>query len=270
MLEIIFYLCVGIGVGLLSGLFGIGGGIIIIPALILILQQQPQFEAANIMHIAACSSLIIISITAISSARAYHKRQALIWPLFWKIIPGQCIGLACGTVLSYGLSNQILTRLFALFLILVAGYLWFNAKYPYSTQHINSHNHIIKKKDQNILLGGGLIVGLLSALFGIGGGILLVPLFIFMRRTIQEASGTSALCGLVSGLVGTFFLAFLPHPLAKLPYMLGNIYLPGVLFIGVPSFIFAPLGTRLAFYWKPTLLKQLFAGLLIISALNLI
>lgn len=269
MLEIVLYLLIGAGVGLLSGLFGIGGGIITIPALILILQHHPNFHAANIMHIAASTSLIIIVITATASARAYHKRHALVWPLFRKTIPGQCAGLACGTLFSYGSSNQLLRNLFAVFLIIVAGYLLYSAKRPYSSELIGQHNQPVSKKYQGILLGGGFLVGTLSTLFGIGGGILLVPLFLFLRCTIQEAAGTSALCGLVSAVVGTFFLAFLPQPIPTPPYMLGNIYWPGVLLIGIPSYFFAPLGTRLAFYWKPSLLKQLFAALLLISALNL-
>ncbi|MGV3740152.1 MAG: sulfite exporter TauE/SafE family protein [Gammaproteobacteria bacterium] len=267
--EIVFYLFIGAGVGLLSGLFGIGGGIITIPALVMILQHHPDFHTANIMHIAASTSLIIIAITATASARAYHKRQALVWPLFWKTIPGQCAGLACGTLFAYESSNLLLRNLFAVFLIIVASYLLYSAKRPYSSELKDHLKQPVSEKSQRILLGGGFLVGTLSTMFGVGGGILLVPLFLFLHCTIQEASGTSALCGLVSAIVGTFFLAFLPQPNPTPPYMLGNIYWPGVLLIGIPSYFFAPLGTRLAFYWKPSLLKQLFSMLLLISALNL-
>lgn len=269
MLEIIFYLLIGAGVGLLSGLFGIGGGIITIPALILILQQQPAFQTANIMHIATCTSLILIIITAFSSAKAYHARHALVWPLFWKILPGQCLGLACGSIFSYRASNQLLINLFAIFLIIIAIYIWLDAK-RFDTKNTTPYIHPISKKQGAVLLGGGFLVGALSALFGIGGGILLVPLFLALNYTIQEASGTSVLCGLASAVLGSFFLAFLPHPSVQIPYMIGNIYWFGVLLIGIPSFIFAPLGTYLAFYWKPALLKKLFVGLLLITALNLL
>ena len=270
MLEIFFYLLIGACVGLLSGLFGIGGGIISIPALVLILKSQPAFQDANIMHIAASTSLILIIITAFSSAKAYHKRQALVWSLFWQILPSQCFGLLCGTVFTSQSNNRLLTHLFVIFLLLVAGYIWFDAKRPPKKASIIQHAHRITKKQQKILLGGGFLVGVLSALFGIGGGILLVPLFIFLRYTIQEAAGTSALCGLASAILGTVFLAFLPPTLPNVPTMIGNIYWPGVLLLGVPSFLFAPLGANLAFYWQPTLLKKIFACLLFISALNLL
>lgn len=273
MLEIVGYLFVGICSGLLSGLFGIGGGIIVVPALVLILQHHPDFQSADTMLIAASTSLIIMALTSASSANAYRRRQSLVWSLFVNILPGLCIGLASGTWLSHRLGNHLVTNLFAIFLIGIAIHLWVAARRSASSskpsEQITQYQDFTAK--QRILLwGGGFVVGNLSTLFGIGGGVLLVPLFLMLRCTMHQASGTSALCGMVSALVGSIFLAYLPQPIHALPDMIGNIYWPATAGIGIASVLCAPLGTRIAFYLRSSLLKQIFAGILIISAGSLL
>ena len=271
-LEIAYYLLIGVCTGLLSGLLGIGGGIITVPALMLILEHLPLFQNANTMHIAASTSLVVMAMTSLSTANAYRRRKVLVWPLFWKVVPGLCLGLACGSTISHRLSNQLLTNLFAVFLIGIAIHLWFAKRPKPSTPIIpfNMDNHNFSLIQQALLIGGSFVVGNLSTMFGIGGGVLLVPLFLLMRCTMHEASGTSAICGIVSAVIGTFFLLQLPQPLPILPHTLGNIYWPAALFIGTASVVGAPFGTRLAFYLKTSLLKQLFSGLLLISAWSLI
>ncbi|NDH66969.1 MAG: sulfite exporter TauE/SafE family protein [Gammaproteobacteria bacterium] len=269
MLEIIYFLLIGVCTGILSGLFGIGGAIITVPSLIFVLELQPVFQTADTMHIAACTSLATMAMTSASSAHAYHRRHALVWPIFWKIVPGLCFGLLFGTALSHLFSNQVLIDLFAIFLTAMGIHLLFDAKRPQSaatTSGIKSEQPIFSVHQQWLLVGGSFIVGNLSALFGIGGGVLLVPLFLQMRCTIYQASGTSALCGIVSALIGVLLLSSLPQPVSQLPHILGNTYWPAALFIGISSAICAPLGTRLAFYLKTPLLKQLFSGVLFISA----
>lgn len=272
-LEIAYYLSIGACTGLLSGLFGIGGGIITVPALMLIFRHQSIFQTANTMHIAASTTLIVMAMTSLATANAYRRRKVLVWPLFWKVLPGLCLGLACGSAISYKLSNHLLSNLFAIFLIGTAIHLFFDARQRKSnppTIHSNSGNHNFSIIQKGLLIGGSFIVGNLSTMFGIGGGVLLVPLFLLMHCTLHEAAGTSALCGIVSAVVGTFFLFQLPQPLPALPHTLGNIYWPAAVFIGIASVGCAPLGTRLAFYLKTSLLKQLFSGALLISAWSLI
>lgn len=270
---VLFYILIGISVGFLSGLLGIGGGIITAPALILILQQQPLFRDANLIHIAASTSLVIMAMTATSSAYAYHRRQAVMFPIFWRMVPGLSLGLTSGTFLSQIFSSQILIYWFACFLISVAIYLFFDAKRPLvvSTTQQRSAQDSFSAKQLWWLLLGSFTVGNLSILFGVGGGILMVPLFLMLRCSIQKAAGTATLCSVVTAFVGTILLACLPQPLSgNLPYTFGNIYWPPVLCIGIASAICAPYGTRLAFYLKPSLLKQLFSGVLLIVAWSLL
>ena len=172
MLEIIYYIVIGISTGLLSGLLGVGGGIMTVPALVLMMQQHPAFHLANTMHIAASTSLVAMTMTSASSAYAYYRRKALVFQIFWKMLPGLCCGLVSGSMLSHAMSNTLLITLFAFFLIGVAIHLLFDAKrtmprsadkYLFSKQRFSAHEHWM-------LIIGSFMVGNLSTIFGIGGG----------------------------------------------------------------------------------------------------
>ena len=267
MIEIFYYIIIGIGTGLLSGLLGVGGGIMTVPALVLILQYNPLFHTANTMHIAASTSLVTMAMTSTSSAYAYHRREALILPIFWRMLPWLCVGPVSGALLSHAISNELLIQLFALFLIGIAIYLFLDAKRSKPIPHKKHQfsNHCFSTQEKWMLILGSLIVGNLSTIFGVGGGILMVPLFLLLHCSMQEAAGTATLCGIISALVGSLLLSYLA-PISKLPYTLGNIYWPAALFIGIASMICAPFGTRLAFYLKTAVLKQLFSGVLLIAA----
>jgi hypothetical protein len=273
MLEVIYCIVIGSSIGLLSGLLGVGGGIIAVPALIFMLQHHPEFQAANIMHMAVCTSLTVAAMTSISTAMAYHRRHALVWPLFWKILPGLVIGLLCGTAVSRVLSNQNLISSFAIFLTVIAIHLWIEALRPHSATTVipaNSEKPILTFGKPGITVGGGFVVGNLSALFGIGGGLLLVPLFLKLRYNMQQATGTSALCGILTASVGALLSIWPLQPVAELPGLLGNLYWPAAALISITSVICAPWGASLAFLIRPSVLKRLFSVVLLISAWCLI
>lgn len=268
--NFICYILLGGATGFLSGLFGIGGGIIVVPALIVLLEQHSALHLNNIIHIAVSTSLIVMMITSASSAYAYRRRHALIWSVFWKMQPGLCLGLISGTLLTATLSSRILLNLLILFLICMAIYLSWDAKrsLPSLLKPRNILHHF--SIQQNILLiGGSFLVGSLSTLFGIGGGILMVPLFLFLHCSMQEAAGTSTLCSIISALIGTILLAQVTQASSQYPYLIHGIYWPAALSIAPTAILCAPLGTRLAFYLNTSALKRIFAVVLLISAWGL-
>lgn len=110
--ALIVYLLLGAFVGVVAGLLGVGGGLIIVPVLIMLFQNY-DFDVAIITHLAVGTSLATIVLTSISSVRAHHLHGAVLWPVFWKLTPaivlgtffrclaGQCHELGCAEELLW-------------------------------------------------------------------------------------------------------------------------------------------------------------------------
>lgn len=273
-LDLLLFLAIGVFSGLLSGLLGVGGGIIVVPMLLLVLKTNPLFADTNLMHIAAGTSLAAMIVTSLSSAYAYHRHNAVIWPVFWYTLPGICIGMLFGSMLTTHLNVTILSNLFSVFLILTALHLFRdNAPKPRAPTDAVQHQSTYTPKNILFISIASTLVGGLSALFGIGGGIILVPLFLTLQLSIREASGTSALCGAATAIVGTLVLSQLaldPGSYKPSAAIQGYIYWPAAVSIAASAVICAPIGTRLAYTLQTKSLKRLFSVMLLLSAWKLI
>lgn len=95
MLDILIYLAAGAVAGLLSGLFGIGGGVIIVPVLLALFALR-EVPASVIMHMAVGTSLATIVFTAISSVRSHWRRGGVLVPVFLRLAAGMCLGSVLG------------------------------------------------------------------------------------------------------------------------------------------------------------------------------
>lgn len=261
MIEQILFLATGAIAGSLAGLLGVGGGIIVVPCLNAILPAHFSYEL--VPHIAVGTSFAIMMFTASSAAYAYHRRGLIIWSLFYKLIPGVLIGTIIGSIIARHLSGRLLLVLFSIFLLIIAFNMFFSKK----TRTHNSLPSII------ILNSISLLMGLCSGFFGIGGGTMMVPFFLYYNIETRKAAGTAALCGLPLAITGTITLilsGWTSTSIHSAPSgTIGYVYWPAALTIAVASLLFAPVGTRIA-VWLPTpILKKIFAILLSITAINL-
>jgi hypothetical protein len=121
------------------------------------------------------------------------------------------------------------------------------------------------------MLGTGGIIGMVSAIVGIGGGSLTVPFLTWCNVTMHQAVGTSAAVGLpiaVSGTVG--FIANGWNQAELPPWSLGYVYLPALVSVAAASMLFAPLGARLAHALPTDILKRVFAGFLTLVGINML
>jgi uncharacterized membrane protein YfcA len=250
---IISLLILGACTGLFAGLFGIGGGGIMVPILTLLFVQQ-QFPAEHILHMALATSMAAIVPTAIASLRAHHKHNAVLWPVVIKITPGILLGAFAGTFLASYLSAKPLAIFFSCFMAGVA------------LQMVIGR----KPKPSQQLPGGlatataGSVIGAVSALVAIGGGTLTVPFLVWCNVALPVAIGTSAAVGLPIALAGAAGYVINGWNINDLPdYTLGYVFWPAVLIMAAMSFITAPLGARLAHKLPIALLKKLFALLLL-------
>ena len=137
---------------------------------------------------------------------------------------------------------------------MIAGQMWFDWQ-P------QGHSRVPGKGGLTL---AGLVIGGVSALFGIGGGSLTVPFLCWCKVRMQEAVATAAACGFPIALVGALGYVYQGWLQPDLPqYALGYVYLPAVLGIGISSVVFARFGAQLAHRWPAATLKRVFAGFLV-------
>ncbi|MDO6765520.1 sulfite exporter TauE/SafE family protein [Agarivorans sp. 1_MG-2023] len=254
------FLLIGAAAGLMSGLFGIGGGLVIVPVLIGSFGAM-GFASESAIHLAIGTSLASIIITASSASYAHYCRGSIDWNIVQRLGGGIVFGSMLGAWVATRLHADHLTNYFAGFLLVMALYMAFGRT----------------PKAQRCLPGPagtsllGAIVGCISAMFGIGGGTITFPSLSWYGVSAPKAVAISAVCGLPIALVGTVAYIYNGWHEADLPaWSLGYVYLPAWLGIVLTSSIFARLGSRLAYRLPAKRLKQAFALLLLVMAIKLL
>lgn len=248
----VIYLAVGGVAGVLAGLFGVGGGTIIVPALLLCFQLQGVPVEVQ-THLALGTSLATIAFTSISSTRTHHQARAVRWDLVAWLTPGIALGVWSGAILAAQLPGLQLQRAFGVFALLIAWQMWHNWQ-PQAQTSLPG--------PVGLSAAGGLI-GAASALFGIGGGSLTVPFLSWVKVNMPQAVATAAACGFPIALFGALGFFYNGYGNAQLPeYSAGFIYLPALIGISITSLYCARIGAKLAHRLSPTVLKKCFAGFL--------
>ena len=247
--TLLLYLTLGAFAGVMAGMLGVGGGLIIVPVLAWIFGRQ-QVSDALIMHLAIGTSLASIVVTSISSVRAHHQRGAVLWPAFWRLTPGIVIGAWLGAAVADVLSSAALTKIFAVFVLMVSAQMAFGAK-PAPQRELPGAAG---------MAGTGGVIGVVSAIVGIGGGSLTVPFLIWCNIQMRQAVATSAACGLPIALAGALGFIVTGFNAADLPaWSLGYVYGPALIGVAFTSMLTAPLGAKLAHTLPTDSLKKIFA-----------
>jgi len=260
-MDVLLLVLVGAVAGMLAGLFGIGGGVVIVPVLAFVFEHQGVAGDA-LMHCAIGTSLATIAFTAMSSVRAHHARGSIRWPVFRQLAPGIVVGAAGGAGVAHGLASETLEVLFGLFLLFVAFQMMIpppaaaGQRQPPATAW---------------MLLAGLGIGALSSLFGIGGGAISVPFLTWCGLPPVQAVATAAAIGLPIALAGTagYIVTGLQAP-ALPPWSLGYVVFPAFAGIVAASMLFAPLGARLAHRLKPLVLRRAFGALLALFGIRML
>ena len=253
----------GIVAGILAGLLGVGGGLVLVGALawLLPLYGVPQ-EAA--MHAALASSLASIVLTAASSAYAHHGRGSVLWPTVKWMIPGLLLGGWLGSGVAVKLGDQTLRWIVAGYCLIAAAQMLFGKP----RRNVGADSVIVPTGVPMSAAGAG--IGALSAVVGIGGGSMTVPLLIWRGVAPVRAVGTSSACGVAIGLSSALGYA-LHAPAGALPhYALGYVFVPAAIGVALASVLAAPYGTRLAHHLSGPALKRVFALFLVSVAVALL
>ena len=246
--------------GVLAGLFGIGGGIIIIPTFFLIFTYL-GFAEGILAHMVLGSSLGVIIFSSISSTFSHNIKDAVDWKLIRVVAPSIIIGSALGGVTAGQIESDTLQGLVALFLLVASVQLIFEFPPPPQNPQTNLVGPFIA--------GGG--IGWLSGVFGIGGGIFSVPYFYHRGLKMMNAIGTSAACGIPIAISGSVSYMIVGLNENNIPdYSIGYVYLPATIIVGVMSSLTAKFGVNIAHRMKQKKLRIAFAFLVMIMALNLL
>lgn len=253
---IVTLLVVGAVVGVASGLFGVGGGFLMVPA---------QFWALGLLGVdpeialrtAFGTSLAVVIPTAASGTWAHACRKCIRWDAV------RWMGLSAGLAALVGAALS--TRVPGRPLELLLGLVLCGAAIQLLVQRASCDAGSEEKGlSPTWYLAVGIPGGLLSGLLGIGGGIVVVPLLsLLLRYPVRAAIGTSTpviLCAAVGGVAGYVLTA--PTALLALPWSVGYVNLPGALALAIASVPMAQLGARLAHACPPRLLRQALATMM--------
>ena len=206
MIEILIYLLLGAFTGLLAGMFGIGGGSILVPSLIFIFYGM-GFESSIVVLMAIGTSLASIFFSAISSALSHHNKKSVEWSLVTPLSMGMILGAIVGARYAATLSNENLRWIITIFLIFIGIEMMAGL-----TQHLAKKNKEIISMSRPIVPIHGTWIGFLSAIIGIGGGSFTTPLMVAGGYNIRKGIGTAAACGIpiaAEGAIGYMYYCLL-------------------------------------------------------------
>ena len=248
--------------GLLAGLFGLGGGIVIVPTVFFVLQEQ-GVSLGLAMSMAVATSMAAIIPTGVMSAIAHHKYHHVSWPIvrLWSL--PLVVGVVVGSTLIVYLRSPWLVAFFGFFLLAVAAYSLYKLKrgavvaawtFPRVTQFCIA-----------------AIIGFISALAGVGGGTMSVPSLQLMGFDAHRAVGTSSALGVVIAFIATTWVAVIARDLPEIPVTtLGLVYWPALLVLLPLSVLMAPVGAFVAKKLPAHRLTQCFCVLLLIVAIRML
>ena len=244
--------------GIMAGMLGIGGGMILVPLLVFVFDLMKVSEAL-IPHLAIGTSLTTIVVTSLSSAKAHLKRGSFDKELLKHSIMPTTLGAGFGGLLAGSISGMVLVMIFGFMAVVVSVRMMMPSK-------IHNENH----QEPNRFLIGNLtgLTGMISAMVGIGGGAMNVPLLNLMGIKIHQAVGTSASIGFMIALPGAIGFIVSGWEKPNLPeFSFGFIHWLAALCICLMTAIFAPLGATISHKLNAKKLKQVFGIFLMVVAM---
>jgi uncharacterized protein len=218
------YLVTGCAAGYLAGLFGVGGGIIIVPVLTFLFEGM-KLPRELYAQLAVGTSMATVTVTAVFSARTHHRNGNVDWRRVKALLPVVVLGVVAGAIIGASVSRRVLMASVLAFEIGVA------ALFLYETTLGRGRSGL--ERDRPVasgpaLLGVAALLGAISSIVGIAGGTLFVPFLDLCGMGLRRAIGTAAALGVPVGLAAAtvYLVAGLTSGKPLPPYSAGYIYLP--------------------------------------------
>lgn len=256
------YLIIGAIAGFFAGLFGIGGGTIIVPML-LILLPRAGVPDAQLMAMALGTSFSTIVFTSISSAWQHRKLGNVDFRVFRHLVPSLMASVfVCGYLVS-GLHKAHLMKMFAAMMLLLAIKMLIASKQKPAPP--------AKPLTARVQIVAGIVIGALSSFAGIGGGAFIVPFLNSRGFAMKRAIGTSSACGVLLAIGATVSFMLSGSHVADMPaYSVGFVYLPAFIGIVCASVVTSRFGARAANRLPVSVLKKAFGAFLCFVAVMML
>jgi uncharacterized membrane protein YfcA len=259
LLPLVALLAAGLLAGFFAGMFGIGGGFIVVPAMLLVLPLLGGTKA-EYAHVAVGTSAATIIVASIRSTLAHHKRGAVDFTILKQWAPWLVIGAVVGVVLAGHVDDGGLLLIFAIGVLLMS----VNFLVPRLSAMVLSEN--MPSGLPLVALAGAL--GAFSSLLGIGGGTIAITVMTWCSRTIHRAIATASGIGTLIAVPTAIGFAIIGFGHKGLPWgSLGYINLPAMVAISSMSILTAPWGVAAAHRLPSAPLKRIFGAYLVVVSL---
>ena len=261
MIEIVLFIFSGIFIGIAAGLFGLGGGLVIVPVVSYSLIYFSSVHPSEAILIGITTSLASMVITGAMAVFAHNKNKNINFKIIKKFIIGLLLGsLMIGSIIKF-IPGNLLKNFFIVYIFFIA--------YKIFNHNPNKKTTIFPSKLITNFIG--LCFSIISGLIGIGGATLFVPYLIKKNIPSKIAIGTSSALGLLIGLGASIAIFVSPTKfISTIEPTLGFIYLPAILFITFPSLIFVKFSADWLLKIPEQVINKLFSLLLIVIGISML
>ena len=246
--------------GFMAGLLGVGGGIIMVPALYYAFTVL-DFDIATRMHLSVGTSLAIIIPTSIISTKTHMEYDAVDFRMVRSFGIFILLGVIAGTFLAVSLKTPALVLFFSIFAFMVG--LFFIFVREKLMENPKKISDLVKKIS-------GIIIGFISIPLGIGGGSLMVPFMRTFGYDIRKSIGTAAAVGFLIALSGTITMITGGKIIDNIntPFSIGYINLLGFIVFVPVTMIMARIGAKAVYKIDKKLLSKIFGIFLILVSIR--
>ena len=246
--------------GFMAGLLGVGGGIIMVPALYYAFTVL-DFDIATRMHLSVGTSLAIIIPTSIISTKTHMEYDAVDFRMVKSFGIFILLGVIAGTFLAVSLKTPALVLFFSIFAFMVGLF------FIFVREKLMDNPKKISDLIKNI---SGVIIGFISIPLGIGGGSLMVPFMRTFGYDIRKSIGTAAAVGFLIALSGTITMITGGKIIDNIntPFSIGYINLLGFIVFVPVTMIMARIGAKAVYKIDKKLLSKIFGIFLILVSIR--
>lgn len=259
----LLYLLLGVVIGFIAGTYGLGGGLVLVPALIWIFQYQqaPLISHEAQLHLAIGTSRAVLIITVLRAIFAHYKHHIKFWDVYRKMMLGLIIGVLIGTPIGYKVHVHHISRIFGFFIILLSLPMFFLSTY--------STDWKLPGRLGTAIVSG--IIGVLSGIFGLAGSTYTMLFLLYCNVPMRKAILISLTTGFTIAVTGIFLSFTLTHVNQSLLWSNpSTVYWPAWFFISLGSLLTIPFGVSFSYRLSRSHLHHSLASILVLVGVCLL